>query len=581
MKELCNFFVKCNRSKWCIFVSFAILLFAKCIIFHWNVYHSIIISSLWTQPLVFWGFWLPKISMPILLASFVFFFKRNGWTIVAALIVDIWILANMFYLRSNGILFNAFTFTMASNMDGYWSSVFALFQWADIVPFIMTLAYGVVAVFLDKFHNKRLIKIGFISLFISLLLNTLASSLVMKQAMINYKGENHQAIHYILKSPLSYQYRRIYETMNNDYAFYNFSVIHALPFLLLDNIHNLNVMNEPYQIPNKADISARLQMGDNSVLKYDNLLLILIVESFESWALNDKITPNICKFMDTHPVLYAKYLKSQIIGGSSADGQMIINTGLLPIKQGATCFIYPWITFPSLTNREDSSATILTHGTKAWNQEIMSEAYGYNSTLGGTVQDSILSKRIIDYAQRGYKTIQGITVASHVPFEYDYKSKMSLPDDMPTLMKKYLKCLNWTDDGLGYLLDRVDSIPELQSATIVITGDHTIFWKEKREEFANYCLSANIDMDALKGYVPLIIYSPTKISEDIVLDDINYQMDIYPTVLNLLDTNYYWIGFGENLLDSAARNNRHWTETDAYEISDKLIRANWFETYNK
>jgi hypothetical protein len=56
-------------------------------------------------------------------------------------------------------------------------------------------------------------------------------------------------------------------------------------------------------------------------------------------------------------------------------------------------------------------------------------------------------------------------------------------------------------------------------------------------------------------------------------------MDIYPTIMHLIGCeNYYWKGLGINVMDSTARRNRPITEEDAYELSDKLIRSNYFAT---
>ena len=56
-------------------------------------------------------------------------------------------------------------------------------------------------------------------------------------------------------------------------------------------------------------------------------------------------------------------------------------------------------------------------------------------------------------------------------------------------------------------------------------------------------------------------------------------MDAYPTILQLINCEeYYWKGFGVNILDSTARHNRLISEHEAFVLSDKIIRANWFET---
>ena len=85
-------------------------------------------------------------------------------------------------------------------------------------------------------------------------------------------------------------------------------------------------------------------------------------------------------------------------------------------------------------------------------------------------------------------------------------------------------------------------------------------------------------MQTTKTFTPLIIYSP-QIKENVQVTDTCYQMDIYPTILHLIGCkDYYWKGFGVNLMDSVARHNRPITEQEAYELSDKLIRSNYFAT---
>ena len=88
-----------------------------------------------------------------------------------------------------------------------------------------------------------------------------------------------------------------------------------------------------------------------------------------------------------------------------------------------------------------------------------------------------------------------------------------------------------------------------------------------------------MELSVEEAYCPLIVYSP-KINGNINITDIAYQMDIYPTILHLIGCeDYYWKGFGVNLLDSVARKNRPITEDEAFELSDKIIRADYFRTY--
>ncbi len=78
-------------------------------------------------------------------------------------------------------------------------------------------------------------------------------------------------------------------------------------------------------------------------------------------------------------------------------------------------------------------------------------------------------------------------------------------------------------------------------------------------------------------YVPLIIYSP-RIKQKVLINDEVCQMDIYPTLLHILDCEAYcWKGFGVNLLEQDAWKNRPISPKEAQRLSDKMLRANFFK----
>ena len=76
-----------------------------------------------------------------------------------------------------------------------------------------------------------------------------------------------------------------------------------------------------------------------------------------------------------------------------------------------------------------------------------------------------------------------------------------------------------------------------------------------------------------------MIYS-NKIQEHIDLDGTDTeitQVDIFPTILNLVGLNAYpWHGFGNNLLDPDQRN-RKYNIWDDYRISEYMIKNNYFK----
>jgi phosphoglycerol transferase MdoB-like AlkP superfamily enzyme len=168
-------------------------------------------------------------------------------------------------------------------------------------------------------------------------------------------------------------------------------------------------------------------------------------------------------------------------------------------------------------------------------------------------------------------------MSTHSPFNaYAHLSTLTLPNEAPISFFNYLKSFNYTDQHLEKLFSAIESNEKLKNSTIVITADHTVFNNELRNSFNEFCSSKlqsySISMD---GYCPLIIYSPN-IDNNKVVNDIAYQMDIFPTILDVIGcSDYYWNGFGISLLKEGA--SRTISADEALELSDKLHQANYFK----
>ena len=146
LQKIKSFLSKGNRAQWCVFFLFAFTIFIKCVLFHWECFHSILISSLWHAPAEFFAFWCPKIAVALFFASFVFVSKRPWWTIAFSIIFDTWILANLIYYRSNAAFLDVFALSMAGNMDGFWSSVWFYCFWKDGVYYLISILYTILLI---------------------------------------------------------------------------------------------------------------------------------------------------------------------------------------------------------------------------------------------------------------------------------------------------------------------------------------------------------------------------------------------------------------------------------------------------
>lgn len=566
-----------SKAIWIVSILFFCNIFFQCVCFHIETYHSLLISSIVSRPLFFWSFWLPKLSVCLLLASFCLLFRSHYASIVFSFLLSIWILANLMYVKTNSTPLNAYAFTMVGNMDGFWSSCLALVEWPNLLPLFSSVLYTFLCIRLDRKIGYPVIKAGGVLVVVTAILFCLSMSLVSYKGARVLNGNSPEVlkqlsfVDFIFENPYARTKRYELKTMQADYQFYDYSVIHGALFDLIEYIDIKYQQNhaEPLTDEEKNIVKA-LRQGNTNALCYDKPLIIIIVESLEDWAVNSTIMPCLYKFIESHPVLHAK-VKSQIGGGISSDGQLIINTGLLPVKEGAVCFRYPYNTLPSLVTDADSSVIIVPHGLSVWNQRDMSNAYGFSVSHVAEPSDSVIFSTLLDYVRRGYRTIEAITIRSHIPFEAAHLSHLALPADMPDLMARYAKTIHMADEGLNVFLQQIDSIPELANATIVITGDHTIFW-DVRNSFEIYCNEKGMNCHPSDAVCPLIIYTPS-IDTSIVPTNSYYQMDIYSTILPLLSDDYYWKGFGVNILSNDMRD---LSPEVCRTLSDKLFALDYF-----
>lgn len=510
-----------------------------------------------------------KISIAIFISSFIFLFKGKSWIIWVSVFINIWGISNLVYYRANAMLIDAYSVTMIGNMDGFWSSVPFYMNINDYLSFLFTL---IVVITYILFKNKSKQIYGF-------LIATVLSVIVH---IVSCKVDNEESDVY---NPFSLHHNTFLRWHMWDKVVYaqGTSIIHHLIYETNYFVGKI-ILKSSYELTDseKNNINKFLNINSDTP-KPKRPIFIVLLESFEGWALTSSSMPNLYEFAHSDNVLYAKKIVSQTRGGTSGDGQMIVNTGLLPTKEGAVCFRYHTNKFPSISELYDKTFNIIPGGNSVWNQGRMNLAYSINSSLEVGLGDILKcnDKTLVDIFKTNYKNYNYgmlLTVSTHTPFEaVSSKSEMMTPDDMPIYLANYLKSFNYTDLSIKTIIDSIRKDEYLKQSVIVFTGDHTVFHKSQRESFNDYCKRNNLPYDVNEGYTSFIMYSPD-IEGNIVIEEEAYQMDIYPTILNAIGCeNYYWGGFGVNLLEEDVIKERKISAEEALELSDKIHQANYFK----
>ena len=551
-----------------IFFVFATTIYLQCCFFHENL---ILPGGKVFTPYMM----MLKASIAITIASIIFFFRNKSWTIWVSILINMWGISNMMYQRANDILIDAYSITMIGNMDGFWSSVPFYMRSSDFIIYLTSLAV-IITYILFKNKNRDIFS-GIIGLIISIFLHIYGYEMRVR---------SHTAYNpFLIKkyyNPFSLDKKHFacWDLYDNAHYTRETSIIHHFIYQTHYFVRNI-VFRETYKLEEKdANTMNNFinKTGSDIKIAPNTSLYIIIIESFETWALTPTTMPHLYNFIQKENILFVPNVKTQTRGGTSADGQMIINTGLLPTKEGAVCFRYPRNTFPSLSKLYETSFNVIPGGQTVWNQSLMNLAYGIKENFDGSVDDKELINQFIKkYNVYDYGML--LTMSTHSPFNaYAHLSSLTLPDEAPTSFSNYLRSFNYTDQCLETLFSAIESDDKLKKSTIVITADHTVFNNELRNSFNEFC-SNKLQSFSIpeEGYCPLIIYSPN-IEGNKVINEVAYQMDIFPTILDIIGCkDYYWEGFGVSLLEDSSSNIRKIDAHSALELSDRLHQANYFK----
>ena len=567
-----------NRASWFIFLLFTSLVFIQTLVFDHYAFREWNMQPTTLERL---SMILSKLAAAILGGSIVFFLRDKRWQIFFASFASAWMIANLLYMRNNHRLIDAEAFNMASNLKGYSLSALIYFEPAIDILFVSAWVIFCLA-FLFTSRSPRNWKLGLLMIVISAALRLSAEGIYIADR--HQQGEQAE----FRMFPFMREQREPVYGIHFPTTAAHTSILYT-PLYVVPDIYLMVAHIQPVRPMTETDyaIMRTLDHGTDSAT-LDGPFIIVLLESLENWVVTPEIMPNLYRLAHSDHAFYADKIHTQIIGAPSADGQMIINTGLLPINAGGTCLHYPTNTYPAIMKLAPDSATtfcLLPHSIKVWNQESMSPAYGYDTTLSFCDIDTLLFAELNRLVDSGAQYIQCLTQSTHSPFLNEKYSSLEVPAKMPWVMHNYVRGFNALDEGLGIFLNKLEADSALQRYTIVLTGDHRILhyeMREKMQRFADdYARTGEASMEwvgrlqPVDDRLPLIIYSP-KISGNPRYTEDAYQMDIYPTCLSLLGAdNYRWHGFGINLLADPTKE-RPILQDEAYKLSDRLIRNDYF-----
>ncbi|WP_303006749.1 LTA synthase family protein [Bacteroides congonensis] len=505
------------------------------------------------------------------------------------LFMSFFLLSIVWYFRTYSTIMPLSSYLLFVNLKGLGGSIVALMRWED---FRVVISFWLVFVFYclvdRKYQNigqERIKGIVVVSLI------GLVGVLVVIPYCPNGRSVEKQPMYiYPLDAAEGFK-----EFGLINYWIYQFSLFHGVSDeekIYADKFIKRNICE------------GKVSVCDSTAHKYKNLILIL-VESFQSWPIGLKVngievTPYINSLVDRDDCLYFSNMVPQVKDGRSSDAQLIINTGLLPLRVGAASSLCSTNTFPSLPKalKEKGYCTVsfVCDGANYWNQGIMSSAYGFDHlydrmklNAAWKAADAVLFERSIPLLKSLKKPFyaQIVTIASHSPY-----NKPLLPNT-PLLchkfrseeVKYYLIALQYVDCCINNFVNNLKKEGLYDDSIIVITGDH--------EQISLNMYEGRKQVKGEDYFIPFIVLNTSFSSK--FSDKVIGQMDVYPSLLDLMGcSGYFWKGLGESVFgdtisdfatyrtgivagDGAVSDSVKEYRKECWKISDILLRMDYFK----
>lgn len=512
----------------------------------------------------------------------IFFLYKRRFLFPYIILVNAYLLSNIWYYRNYGTLMPVTSYTMVDNLEGLGPSVWNSIQWIDlwiVFPSIAFLTY----------YNKfmKLFPAGDCRTDLKLLAGS-----VLLIFMI-------EAPSYILHKPTEYAhpyglYRNEIIRAYRQFGFINYW-IYEVKYL-----RGCTAEEKMYATKFMETLKPKKPVTP-LVEKHKKNLILILVESLQSWPINllvdgKEITPYLNSLTKEDDVLYFSKVLPQVKGGRSADAQLLLNTGLLPIETGAAASLYGTHEYPSLPKalavHGYTSMSFLCDDKAYWNQEATTKSYGFEKLYDRMAKgapmvraDENLFKYSIPILEKEQQPFyaQLVTMSGHDAIKTDFQSQFDNLELEDILVKYNLIITEYVDRCIGEFIKALKKDGLYEKSIIVITGDHDAI-SYNRYKGREKC-------ELSDRYVPLfMLNAPLKTECDKVIG----QSDIYPSLLDVMGVeDYYFRGLGESVFRNQSNCAVYHTgetaghclddygirkKKEMWKLSDILIRMNYFKS---
>jgi lipoteichoic acid synthase len=307
----------------------------------------------------------------------------------------------------------------------------------------------------------------------------------------------------------------------------------------------------------------------------DRHLFVIQVESLQEFVVeqeinNQEITPNINKLLGESTEFTNVF--QQIGAGNTSDSEWLLHTSLYPKGMEATVNFLKGKPMPSmvdyLNNAAYRSMTFHADEIEYWNRDVLYPVLGFQEAftdneipnkdvIGFGPSDSVLFdfvtekvKEKVKEDKRMYANI--MTLTSHTPFEMPEKDEfLTLPKEYEnTYVGNYLQSVRYTDEQIGRFVQNLKDLGIYDESVIVIFGDHSGLHGRPMTPKDNKLMGSLLGHQySLKDRftIPFIVTVPGVFKNHTINTNLGGQVDMMPTLLNLMGIEIKTPIMGQNL----------------------------------
>lgn len=354
---------------------------------------------------------------------------------------------------------------------------------------------------------------------------------------------------------------------------------------ICQNLTATGLKNEQIAIIEK-EYKNHYERKSNIINKVTNKnIIFIIVESYLSVTSDlvvegKEVTPFLNSLKHDSTVYYNGQLEPNIAIGESSDGQFLYMAGLLPLRSEVTVTKAKYTELPGLPKilkKEKiikESQMIIPTLPSMWEQETMCKKYGFDHLYSSAdYKDGefwyLSDQQIFEYAlEKNLSATKPffsviLTMTMHQPYTEPKDSAFIIKENSLTeKYRNYLSTCHYTDKQIKKYFNQLKQNGLYDNSIIVIVADH-------------HAHPSLFDMNdnEISTDIPLYIIN-SGINDKTRWQGRCNQLDVYTTILDLLNYNNTWRGLGHTLITDNYHNS---VRPELWNISEQIILGKYFK----